>query len=347
MISFGLYGGRYRRAADAYIEVGSLTSDDPSIPMLPLLSGENLVLTASANIAAAAATATTSQLTGGTGSFTAGKISDDTNPLPSIDITADGYTELEWAFSGVTGLAANGDVYEFRVVRGGQPLDAYTVTPLYTVGDPAPTLTDVDTDETILDGQTGVAATFTAGGTTNGDRSFTLRQGSVSCTQTETGTGTSTSATLTIAVDQSGADIKFGSATMRITRGSDSLYGELAVTVNPPTGQLYVNVGTPNTTSADRITAVADIASGDQIQARGVGGGAAPTGLTLNTDATFYFTSGNPPADFDVRVWDAGDSTWGAWATQSGMSAAGQPTIRRFDQVPHMGGRRRFGAAFG
>jgi hypothetical protein len=187
----------------------------------------------------------------------------------------------------------------------------------YDAGVASPTITDVDTDEIVLDGQTSVAVTGTAMGTTNADRAFTLRQASTSVPQTETGTGTATAATLTIVTEQSGADIKFGAATLRATRTSDSAFGELAITVNPPSGQLYVDVGTPNATAANRITAVADIASGDQIQYRGVGGGSAPTGLTINTDATWQFSSGNTPASFDVRVWDASDATWGAWATQS------------------------------
>lgn len=185
-------------------------------------------------------------------------------------------------------------------------------------GGPAdPTLTDADTDETVLDGQTGVAITGTYMGADETERTFTLRQGSTSVAQTETGSGTATAATLTIGIEQSGADIKFGAATLRVTRTADSAFGELAITVNPPTGQLYVDVGTPDTTAANRITAVADIASGDQIQARGVGGGAAPTGLQINANATFEFSAGNTPAAFDVRVWDTSDSTWGAWATQS------------------------------
>lgn len=187
-----------------------------------------------------------------------------------------------------------------------------------------PTITDVDTDEIVLDGQTGVAVTGTDLGTTNADRTFTLRQGSTSVPQTETGTGTATAATLTIGIEQSGADIKFGAATLRATRTSDSAFGELAITVNPPTGQIYVDVGTPDTTAANRITAVADIASGDQLQARGEGGGAAPAGLNLEDDGTFWFEDGETPTAFDVRVWDASDATWGAWATQGIAGAAAE-----------------------
>jgi hypothetical protein len=182
---------------------------------------------------------------------------------------------------------------------------------------PDPTITDVDTDETVLAGQTSVAVTGTDLGTTNADRVFDLVQGSTVVPQTETGTGTSTAATLTIVIEQTGADIKFGAANLRITRDSDSADGELAVTVNPPSGHLYVDVGTPATDGDDRITASPDIASGDQIEARGEGGGSVPTGLNLYDDATFDFDVGETPAAFDVRVWDASDSTWGAWATQT------------------------------
>jgi hypothetical protein len=94
-------------------------------------------LSASANIAASAATSTTYQLTAPSGKvksdFDAGKISDDTNPIPSIDITADNYTELEWCVK-ATAIAQTSDVYEFRVTNAGTVLDTYTVTPQWTIG---------------------------------------------------------------------------------------------------------------------------------------------------------------------------------------------------------------------
>lgn len=114
----------------------------------------------------------------------------------------------------------------------------------------------------------------------------------------------------------SGEDLKFGAATLAVIN-ADEQEATHSITIVPPSGHLYVDVGTPNTTADNRITAVSDLASGDQLWARGVGGGAAPTGLQLNADATFQFSSGNTPASFDVRAWDASDSTWGDWATQS------------------------------
>lgn len=94
-------------------------------------------LDASSNIAASGATATTAQLTPPSGkttaNFTAGIISDDTNPVPAIDIASNGYTEIEWSAQLASGLT-DGDVYQFRVTVGGSALTTYTVTPQITVG---------------------------------------------------------------------------------------------------------------------------------------------------------------------------------------------------------------------
>lgn len=94
----------------------------------------------SANIAGSAATATTAQLTapGAKSSgadFQAGSISDDINPMPSQDITADKYTEHEWCITIQAAQgAANSDQYNFRTTIGGVALDTYTVSPTVTVG---------------------------------------------------------------------------------------------------------------------------------------------------------------------------------------------------------------------
>lgn len=97
-----------------------------------------IVLSASANIAAGAATATTAQLTAPAGKnsgvdFQAGSISDDTNPLPSINLGSDAYTELEWCMKAVAGLVADGDVCQFKIMTGTGPLDTITVTPQWTI----------------------------------------------------------------------------------------------------------------------------------------------------------------------------------------------------------------------
>jgi uncharacterized protein YjaG (DUF416 family) len=83
-------------------------------------------------IAASAATSTTQRLTGLTGTFTAGRISDDTNPLPSIDIGNNGNTEVEFVVK-IASSVANGTQFKFRITDNGTPLDTYTVTPTVTV----------------------------------------------------------------------------------------------------------------------------------------------------------------------------------------------------------------------
>lgn len=85
---------------------------------------------------------------------------------------------------------------------------------------------------------------------------------------------------------------------------------------------VFVELTSINSESDFRITATPDLEIGDHLEARAVGGGAAPDGLTLNADATFEFIGAAEA--FDVRVWDPDDGTWGAWATQEvGLLATG------------------------
>lgn len=94
-------------------------------------------LEASANIAGSAATSTTAQLTAPsgktTGDFVAGRISDDTNPLPSLNITTDDYLEAEWSIDVLASVVVAADVIDFRVTDAGTPLDTYTETPSWTI----------------------------------------------------------------------------------------------------------------------------------------------------------------------------------------------------------------------
>jgi hypothetical protein len=176
-------------------------------------------------------------------------------------------------------------------------------------------LTDLDTDEIVLDGQTGATISGTLLGASTAARVLTFEQGALSITQTQTA-GNATSGTFDVVTTSGGVSLKYGSITAKVTIVADSSTATIAGTLNPPTGQIYQDIGTPDTTASNRITASGDLASGDQIHVRGTDGGAAPAGLTLGTDGTFYFLGGYRETSFDVRVWDASDQTWGAWATQ-------------------------------
>lgn len=98
-----------------------------------------VILTDSTYITAGTAV-TTYQLTAPSGKstsdFQAGKISDDTNPVPAIDLAADKYTELEFSIEVASGLVANGDEIEFRITDNGSALDSYPLAyiPKITAG---------------------------------------------------------------------------------------------------------------------------------------------------------------------------------------------------------------------
>lgn len=106
------------------------TRRDPEISNLPLEYAPRFRLALSSNFTDG--TATTQQLTAGSGTFTAGTIRESVN-ASTIDVTANGYTELEWCIE-ATDDAEDAADYEFRVVVDGAALDTYTQTPTLTVG---------------------------------------------------------------------------------------------------------------------------------------------------------------------------------------------------------------------
>lgn len=93
----------------------------------------SIQLSLSSNIAAAAATATTAQLSAPSGktvsSFTAGRISDDTNPIASVDIALDNYTEFEFCLV-TSNSPTPGERYEFQMAGTAM---SNTVTPKVTL----------------------------------------------------------------------------------------------------------------------------------------------------------------------------------------------------------------------
>jgi hypothetical protein len=99
-----------------------------------------IVLSASNNIAAGGNNNTTAQLTAPANktsgnNFVAGKISDDTNPLPSIDISANNYTEIEFCIKAdSTKGAANNQVYNLRLTANGTAFNNYTANATWTIG---------------------------------------------------------------------------------------------------------------------------------------------------------------------------------------------------------------------
>lgn len=176
------------------------------------------------------------------------------------------------------------------------------------------TVTDVDTDESITATQTNVVVTGTGFGSSQGAGSVTIRQGSTSVTQT-IDSWAATSIQFDTVFDSGSPDLKHGSATLRVTENGGA-YGELAITIAAISGRTYIDLGTPNTTSSYRISASSDLASGDQLEVRGLNGYDFPAGHTVNTDATVTLDSGVTGVAFEARAWSVADSTWGSWARQ-------------------------------
>jgi hypothetical protein len=116
---------------------GASTATGPSATYAHMMialepSTNGLLIAPSDNIAASGADETVQRLTGGTGTFTAGRVADDINQLPSIDIGEDGNTELAWCLR-IQSPAEAGDYWDLRVYAGDTPLDAYDQTARITV----------------------------------------------------------------------------------------------------------------------------------------------------------------------------------------------------------------------
>jgi hypothetical protein len=78
--------------------------------------------------------ATTAQLTApASGSFVAGVMVEGQALADTVDITADNYTEIEWALVAQDPAVAD-DVYNLRITANGTAFDTYSVTPDLTIG---------------------------------------------------------------------------------------------------------------------------------------------------------------------------------------------------------------------
>ena len=76
--------------------------------------------------------ATTNRLGAGSGSFVAGKISED-GRVDDLQITASNYTELLYSLTMVSSQIADTDTFDFKVYGNDAVVDTYTVTPRITV----------------------------------------------------------------------------------------------------------------------------------------------------------------------------------------------------------------------
>ena len=142
-VTYGGGGAGARRGSSGSYSGGAGAQGQIRITYTTTPTTPPIILVDSGNIAAGGSTSTTAQLTAPDGKssgsdFQAGKISDDTNPMPAVDLGSGKYTELEWCLI-ATDAAQEDDIYEFRVTVNGTALDTYSVTPQWTIIVPPPT----------------------------------------------------------------------------------------------------------------------------------------------------------------------------------------------------------------
>lgn len=182
-----------------------------------------------------------------------------------------------------------------------------------------PTVSSVNGGAAVVEGATNVAVVGT--GFLSGMTSKLLQPGGVSVAQPFTFTD-ATDGTFNLSMEPAGTQLAFTDATYVTTYTVTTAGGTsspVAVTLAPPAGLIFQTLASINPSSSTRITALPDLAIGDQLEAAGNAAGTAPipTGLSLNSDATFQFSIGNTPQPFYVRAYDGVNFVWGAWALQS------------------------------
>lgn len=184
-----------------------------------------------------------------------------------------------------------------------QPLAAFLVAAA------APSITDVDEDNTLTLSQANVEID----GTDFDTATVELRQGAF-----EYAASIDSQNATAIVFDMPDNTLavapKHGAATVAVINGDDQEDTQ-AITINPDAGTDYVDVGTPNADPDIRVTGSDDAVSGDQCQWGNVQGTAVDeTDVIVNDDLTW--DASEAVTAFDVRFWDQADSFWGAWATQ-------------------------------
>lgn len=185
----------------------------------------------------------------------------------------------------------SGSVYQALAIVG---------VPDYSAGG-TPTITSTS-DDTPTDGST---LTLTV---TNAEAS----QGTGGVTADGVGWTETSWADTSVAVTVALGDNKYGvNVPLVLTNNSGLSSSAYNVQIQPASGKAYVNLSGTLATEGDRITAIPDLASGDQLEISNVVGGTI-SDVTVNADASFSVVEG--VTAFDVRVND--DTGWSVAATQ-------------------------------
>lgn len=215
--------------------------------------------------------------------------------------------------------ATSGASIDFTATMSASSWFDTSIMAVYDAASSPPTVTSVNGGSAISEGATNVAVVGT--NFASGMTSAITQPSAVSVTQPFTFTD-ATDGTFNLSMEPAGTQLAFTDATYVTTYTVTTTGGTsspVAVTLSPPAGLIFQTLSSINPSSSTRITALPDLAIGDQLEAAGNAAGTAPipTGLSLNSDATFQFSIGNTPQPFYVRAYDGVNFVWGAWALQS------------------------------
>ena len=124
---------------------------------------------------------------------------------------------------------------------------------------------------------------------------------------------------VTAGADVEATTLNYGTHTLTVV--AQSLQEATTTTdVLPALNNSFTNI-TSLATSGDRLTAVPDLAAGDQVRYQSLlykAGVATSYTVTVNPDATISIDSTAPNGAYtmEVKAWDSTDNTWGTAATQ-------------------------------
>jgi len=121
--------------------------------------------------------------------------------------------------------------------------------------------------------------------------------------------------------------LKYGNHVFELTN-DDGNSDTISADVVPGTNKDFENIVTPHTPQSERLISDPDLGGGEQIRHSDVlfqGGSPTAFGVDIFDDARGSISGSPPDGTYQIpfRVWDDGDSTWGAEANQTVIIGAG------------------------
>ena len=199
----------------------------------------------------------------------------------------------------LAGLTSSTTYYGYLLAANGSDSNI-VATASFVTSPPGPIITSTSSSSPI--NGTSLTITGTGFGASQGTGTVTI--GGVAQTVTSWG-ATSVVVTAARGTNKYGAEIDL---IVTADNGGVSIaYALLGLA--PQAGWSYTNLGTPNTTTENRLTCIADLAAGDQVAYENV-----TSTVVVSSDASF--SAGSAVTSFDVEAWTNSDG-WGSVATQT------------------------------